>query len=44
MLVIGLVSKWEICWVFWSLVAFDLDYDSTQNNIVMVFNGRFSEP
>ena len=24
MLVIKLVSKWEICWVLWSLVLFDL--------------------
>ena len=23
MLVIELVSKWEICWAFWSLVLFD---------------------
>ena len=23
MLVIGLVSKWEICWALWSLVLFD---------------------
>ena len=23
MLVIELVSKWEICWVLWSLVLFD---------------------
>ena len=43
MLVIELVSKWEICWVLWSLVVFDLDYDLIQNNIVTVFSGRFSE-
>ena len=24
MLVIELVSKWEICWALWSLVLFDL--------------------
>ena len=43
MLVIELVSKWKICWALWSLVVFDLDYDPTQNNVVTVFNGRFSE-
>ena len=41
MLVIELVSKREICWAFWSLVVFDLDYDPTQNNIVTIFNGKF---
>ena len=29
MLVIELVSKWEICWVLWSLVVFGTDYDPT---------------
>ena len=24
MLVIELVSKWEICWALWNLVSFDL--------------------
>ena len=28
MLVIELVSKWEICWALWSLVVFDSDGDS----------------
>ena len=40
---IELVSKWEICWALWSLVVFDPDYELTQNNIVIVFNGRFFE-
>ena len=43
MLVIELVSKWKICQALWSLVVFDPDYDPTQNNIVIVFSGRFSE-
>ena len=42
-LVIELVSKWEICWALWSLVVFDSNYDPTRNNIVTFFNGRFSE-
>lgn len=29
MLVIELVSKWEICWDLWSLVIFDPDDDPT---------------
>ena len=29
MLVIELVSKWEICWVLWSLVVFDLNCGPT---------------
>ena len=37
MLVIEQVSKWEICWVLWSLVVFDLDYNPTRNNIVTIF-------
>ena len=43
MLVIELVSKWEICWALWSLVVFDPDYDLIRNNIVTVFSGRFFE-
>ena len=35
MLVIELVSKWEICQALWSLVVFDPDYELTQNNIVI---------
>ena len=37
MLVIELVSKWEICWALWNLVVFDPVDDSTQpdlNNVV----------
>ena len=34
MLVIELVSKWEICWALWSLVVFDLDDDLTRNDVV----------
>ena len=37
MLVIELVSKWEICWVLWNLVMFDPIDDPTQlelNNVV----------
>ena len=30
MLVIELVSKWEICWALWSPVMFDPVDDSTQ--------------
>ena len=33
MLVIELVSKWEICWALWSLVMFDPDDDPTRNNV-----------
>ena len=33
MLVIELVSKWEICWALWSLVVFDSDDDPTRNNV-----------
>ena len=29
--------------LLWSLVVFDPNYDLTQNNIVTVFNERFSE-
>ena len=43
MLVIALISKWEICWALQSLIVFDLDYNPTQNNIVTVFNEKFSE-
>ena len=43
MLEIELVSKWEICWALWSLIVFDPNYELTRNNIVIVFNGRFSE-
>ena len=31
------------CWALWSLIMFDPNYDPTQNNIVVVFNGRSSE-
>lgn len=31
------------CWVLWSLVIFDPDYDLTQNNTATVFNGRYFE-
>ena len=37
MLVIELVSKWEICWVLWNLVMFDPIDDPAQlelNNVV----------
>ena len=33
-LVIELVSKWEICWALWSLVVFDPDDDLTRNDVV----------
>ena len=33
MLVIELVSKWEICWALWSLVIFYPDDNPTQNNV-----------
>ena len=33
-LVIELVSKWEICWVLWGLVVFDPDDDLTRNDVV----------
>ena len=41
MLVIELVSKWEICWVLWSLVVFDSDDDLTRNNIRWFLMGDF---
>ena len=41
MLVIELVSKWEICWVLWSLVVFDLDDDLTRNNVAWFLMGDF---
>ena len=41
MLVIELVSKWEIYWALWSLVVFDLDNDPTQNNVVWFLMGDF---
>ena len=37
MLVIELISKCEICSALWSLVVFDLGFDQTQDNIVIVF-------
>ena len=40
-LVIELVSKWEICWVLWSLVVFDLDDDLTRNNVAWFLMGDF---
>lgn len=33
----------QCCWALWSLTMFYLDYDPTWNNIVTVFNMRFSE-
>ena len=33
-LVIELVSKWEICWALWSLVVFVPDDDLTRNDVV----------
>ena len=43
MLVIELVSKWEICWALWSLVLFDPVWRPNPNNIAWLFNGRFTE-
>ena len=37
MLVIGLVSKWEICWALWSLVLFDPVWRPDPNNIAWPF-------
>ena len=39
MLVIKLVSKWEICWALWSLVLFDLVDDP--NNVTLFLMGDF---
>ena len=39
MLVLELVSKWEICWALWSLVVFDLVNDS--NNVTWILMGDF---
>ena len=39
MLVIELVSKWEICWALWSLVLFDLVRRPDPNNIVWFLMG-----
>ena len=41
MLVIELVSKWEICWVLWSLVVFDSDDDLTRNDVAWFLIGDF---
>ena len=44
-LVIELVSKWEISWVLWSLVLFDPNYDPAQYKsatILMFFFFRLS--
>ena len=41
MLVIELVSKWEICWALWSLVVFDLDDDSARNDVAWFLIGDF---
>ena len=41
MLVIELVSKWEICWVLWSLVVFDPNDDLTRNNVAWFLIGDF---
>ena len=41
MLVIELVSKWEICWVLWSLVVFDPNDDLTRNNVAWFLMGYF---
>ena len=38
MLVIELVSKWEIYWVLWSLVVFDPNDNLTRNNVAQFFN------
>ena len=39
MLVIKLVSKWEICWVLWSLVLFDPVRRPNLNNIAWFLMG-----
>ena len=39
MLVIELVSKWEICWVLWSLVVFNPVEDP--NNVAFFLMGDF---
>ena len=41
MLVIELVSKWEICWALWSLGVFDQDDNPIRNNVAWFFNRRF---
>ena len=43
MLVIELVSKWDICRALWSLVLFDPVWRLDPNNIAWFFNGRFTE-
>ena len=45
MLVIELVSKWEICWAFveLSFVWSGLTTRPDPNNIVWFFNGRFTK-
>ena len=35
MLMIELVSKWEICWVLWSLIVFDSNDDPTRPEIML---------
>ena len=39
MLVIELVSKWEICWALWSLVLFDPVRRPDPNNIAWFLMG-----
>ena len=41
MLVIEVVSKWEICWALWSLVVFVPDDDSTRNDVAWFLMGDF---
>ena len=41
MLVIELVSKWEICQALWSLVVFDLVDDPIRNNVAWFLMGDF---
>ena len=35
------IEKVRICWVLWSLVVFDLDDDSTQNDVAWFLMGYF---
>ena len=41
MLVIELVSKWEICWALCCLVVFDPDDDPTRNDVAWFLTGDF---
>ena len=40
-LVIELVSKWEICWALWGLVVFDPNDNPTRDDVTWFLMGDF---